>query len=327
MSTILVTGATTGLGLALSRLLLEHTASVLVLTARASSLPRLEVEGLMAGERILPMALDVTDGDQRLAVVEQVTRSHGGIDVLINNAGVAYRSVVEHVTEEERIEQMGVNFRGPMELARLVLPYMRQQRSGRIINVSSVGGMMAMPTMAVYSASKFALEGATESLYYEVKPWGIKVSLIEPGFIHSSSFQKVHYTSLGAHAERDPEDPYYMHYHHMTPFIERMMDLTLATPDAACGLWLVFWGSFILLGWHLKWSAIALGAFVVAVTALVHAPALISYPPTLPQSCLWMWDILQRSNFVKNLCLLGVCFHLLHHEPGKLSLAAYLQRP
>ena len=67
--------------------------------------------------------------------------------------------------------------------------------------------------------------------------------------------------------------------------------------------------------------------FVVAVTALVHAPALLSYPPTLPEGCLWMWDILQRSNFVKNLCLLGVCFHLLHHEPGKLSLAAYLQRP
>ncbi len=97
--------------------------------------------------------------------------------------------------------------------------------------------------------------------------------------------------------------------------------------SAACGLWLVFWGSFILLGWHLKWSAIALGAFVVGVTALVHAPALLSYPPTLPEGCLWMWDILQRSNFVKNLCLLGVCFHLLHHEPRKLSLTAYLQRP
>ncbi len=237
MSTILVTGATTGLGLALSKLLLERTASVLVLAARESSLPRLEVEGV-TGERILPIALDVTDGDQRQAVVEQITRSHGGIDVLINNAGVAYRSVVEHVTEEERIEQMSVNFRAPMELARLVLPYMRHQRSGRIINVSSVGGMMAMPTMAVYSASKFALEGATESLYYEVKPWNIKVSLIEPGFIHSSSFQKVHYTSLGAHAERDTEDPYYMHYHHMTPFIKRMMNLTIATPEKVA--WKIF---------------------------------------------------------------------------------------
>jgi short-subunit dehydrogenase len=231
MSTILVTGATTGLGLALAKLLFMRTSSVLVLTGRESSLPRLAAEGLDTGERICPMALDVADEDQRCNVVESINRSYGGVDVLINNAGVAYRSVVEHVTEEERLEQMGVNFRGPMELARLVLPYMRQARSGRIINVSSVGGMMAMPTMAVYSASKFALEGATEALYYEVKPWNIKVSLIEPGFVHSSSFQKVHYTNLGADAERNVEDPYYMHYHHMTPFIERMMNLTIATPE------------------------------------------------------------------------------------------------
>ena len=93
-----------------------------------------------------------------------------------------------------------------------------------------------------------------------------------------------------------------------------------------CGLWLVFWGSLILLGWHLKSSAIALGAFVVIVTALVHAPALLAHRSELPAACVWMWDILQRSNFVKNLCLLGVCFHLLHHEPGRLSLASYLQR-
>ena len=111
MPTILVTGATAGLGLALSKLLLERTSSVLVLTARASSLPRFEAEGLVAGDRVRPMALDVTDAEQRRAVVEQITASLGGVDVLINNAGVTYRSVVEHVTEEERLEQVAVNFR------------------------------------------------------------------------------------------------------------------------------------------------------------------------------------------------------------------------
>ena len=101
---------------------------------------------------------------------------------------------------------MDVNFRSPMELTRLVLPGMRAKRAGRIITVSSVGGMMAMPTMAAYSASKFALEGAHEALWYEVRPWGIRVSLVQPGFVHSDGFQKVRYTtqerSLRARARR-----------------------------------------------------------------------------------------------------------------------------
>ena len=126
---------------------------------------------------------------------------------------------------------MGINFRGPMALVRLVLPRMRAKRTGRIINVSSVGGMMAMPTMPLYSASKFALEGATEALYYEVKPFGIHVTPIEPGFINSSSFQNTHYTSQSGRAEADPEDPYHCHYRHMAPFIERTMGRSLATPE------------------------------------------------------------------------------------------------
>lgn len=103
--------------------------------------------------------------------------------------------------------------------------------------------------MVVYSASKFALEDASESLYYEVRPWNIKVTLIEPGFIHSSSFQKVHYTSLGAHAERDPEDLF------KGELIMLLMPAWVPFPRLAsivCGVWLVFWGSFILLGLHLR---------------------------------------------------------------------------
>jgi len=91
------------------------------------------------------------------------------------------------------------------------------------------------------------------------------------------------------------------------------------------GLWLVAWGGLILLGFRLRWAAIALGAFVVGVTATVHGPALFAYPPELAADSRWMWDILQRSNFVKNLCLLGVCFHLLNHRTGCLSLDAYLR--
>ncbi len=141
------------------------------------------------------------------------------------------RSVVEHVAETDRLAQMDVNFRSPMELIRLVLPGMRRKRQGRIINISSVGGMMAMPTMAVYSASKFALEGATEALWYEVRPWNIKVSLIEPGFINSEGFQKVRYTDQSAASSDGSLQVYYEHYRHMNRFIEKMMTHTGANPE------------------------------------------------------------------------------------------------
>jgi short-subunit dehydrogenase len=90
--------------------------------------------------------------------------------------------------------------------------------------------MMAMPTMALYSASKFALEGATESLWYEVKPWNIKVTLVEPGFIHSKSFQNTVYTAESRKAAQDPANPYYQHYFQMAGFITRLMGASFATP-------------------------------------------------------------------------------------------------
>jgi len=180
--------------------------------------------------RIRP--LDVTKPEQRAAIIAEAERDWGGVDVLINNAGVSYRAVVEHVEDEEHAEQMDVNFRSPMELIRLVLPRMRAKRAGRIITISSVGGMMAMPTMGAYSASKFALEGAHEALWYEVRPWGIHVSLVQPGFVYSDGFQKVRYTTKSGRSERDTEEPYHEHYVHMAPFVAKLMKLSSATPES-----------------------------------------------------------------------------------------------
>jgi short-subunit dehydrogenase len=227
---VLLTGASTGLGLALSQLLL-HTPCRLILTARESSLPRLAKASLHENERVWLRPLDVTLDQDRRRVVQEAAERWGGVDVLVNNAGVAYRSVVEHITEEGRLDQMNVNFRAPLELIRLVLPGMRQKQRGRIINVSSVGGMMAMPTMALYSASKFALEGATEALWYEVRPWNIKVTLVQPGFIRSESFQNTIYTSESRKAAEDPNNPYFAHYQHMARFIARLMHLSFSTPE------------------------------------------------------------------------------------------------
>ena len=229
--TVLLTGASAGLGLAISQALIETNYRV-YLTARPESLPRFEMYDLRETQRVRIRALDVTSARAREELVEEAKRDWGGIDVLINNAGVTYRAVLEHVTAEEGMAQMDVNFRSPMELIRLVLPGMREKRAGRIISVSSVGGMMAMPTMAAYSASKFALEGAHESLWYEVRPWGVHVSLVQPGFIDSDGFQKVRYTPQSDRSEHELAEPYHEHYVTMAPFIARLMRRSRSTPDS-----------------------------------------------------------------------------------------------
>ncbi len=229
--TVLLTGSTTGIGLATARRLLKTTHR-LILTARTPSLRRFQMAGIHERDRVRLRPLDVTDLVQRQAVVEEAEQDWGGIDILINNAGIAFRAVVEHVTEEERLAQMDVNFLAPMELIRLVLPAMRAKNEGRIITVSSVGGMMAMPTMAVYSASKFALEGAHEALWYEARPWNIKVSLVQPGFVHSDGFQRVQYTAQSGRSKHELDEPYHEHYANMAPFIAKLMARSIASPDS-----------------------------------------------------------------------------------------------
>jgi len=229
---MLITGASTGIGLALARLARAATDFHLILTAREESLGRFAAAGLREDGRLWLRALDVTRDDQRRHVVAEAGHRLGGVDVLVNNAGVAYRSVLEHVNEREWLEQMRVNFRGPAELARLCLPRMRARRRGRILAVSSVGGMMAMPTMALYSASKFALEGAFEALWYEVRPWGVHVSLVQPGFIRSDGFAHTRYTAQARAGETRADDPYHPHYEHMGRFIAQWMRRAPATPES-----------------------------------------------------------------------------------------------
>ncbi|MEO8905716.1 MAG: SDR family oxidoreductase [Polyangiaceae bacterium] len=229
VTTILVTGASAGIGLELAKLLYDGPHR-LVLTARRSSLARFAQEGINAGERVMLLPLDVTSHEERQEVVRAIEQRWGGVDVLVNNAGISYRAVAEHVTEAERIAQLDSNFLGPMELIKLVLPHMRTQRYGRIINVSSVGGMTAMPTMSIYSASKFALEGASESLWYEMRPFNVRVSIVRPGFINSDGFRKVRFTEQGQRALTDVNDPYHAHYANMDELIEGLMTLTFYTP-------------------------------------------------------------------------------------------------
>ncbi len=229
---VLITGASAGLGLALSQALIARDRYRLVLTARERSLARFAAAGIGTSEHVMLWPLDVVQAHERAAAVAEVARRWGGVDVLVNNAGIAYRAVVEHVSEAEFIAQMTINYEAPMDLARRCLPHMRAQRRGRIINVSSVGGMMAMPTMAIYSASKFALEGATEALWYEVRPWNVRVSLVQPGFINSKSFENTVYTEESRFSAAHPDTPYAAHYRHMSGFIASMMRRVPSTQES-----------------------------------------------------------------------------------------------
>ncbi len=226
--TILVTGCASGVGFALAKLLYKETRYRVVVTARTKSLEKLKRE-FQEDDRFIIRALNVTDDFQRKALIQEINDKWGGVCVLINNAGISYRAVIEHMTEEDEIKQMATNYLGPMGLIRLVLPNMRIRGRGKIINVSSVSGMLSMPTMGSYSASKHALEGACESLWYEAKPYGIDVCLVQPGFIHSNSFKNVYFTELSK-PEAAEASVYKEYYKNMAPFVAKMMNLSPTDP-------------------------------------------------------------------------------------------------
>jgi NAD(P)-dependent dehydrogenase (short-subunit alcohol dehydrogenase family) len=226
---ILITGCSSGIGLALARLLFDKTQYRVVATARPSSLGQTNPAGLANNDRFWILPLDVTDDRSREKLVADIEARWGRVDVLVNNAGVSYRAVVEHMDRATEQHQLEVNYLGPVELIRRVLPRMRDNGRGKIINVSSVSGMLAMPTMSAYSASKYALEGFSESLWYEMKPLGINVSLVQPGFIRSDSFRRVYFSKESKPEHR--EGPYVDYYASMEPFIERMMNGSWSTPE------------------------------------------------------------------------------------------------
>ena len=171
-----ITGCSTGFGRELAKAVLERGYRAVV-TARNPA----KVEDIVAGhrDRALVLELDVTDSVEVDAAVKSAEQHFKRIDVLVNNAGIGYFGAVEESDEEEVRRMFEINFFGLSRMTRTVLPIMRAQRSGHIVNISSIGGLRSFPTLAYYHATKYAVEGFSESLALEVAPLGIKVTIVE----------------------------------------------------------------------------------------------------------------------------------------------------
>jgi len=175
--TILISGASKGFGRAWAEAFLAKGYQVAGTARNIDTLADLKAK---YGDAILPLKLDVNNRADSFAVVEKVQQYFGKIDILINNAGYALNGAVEEASEIEARAQFETNFFGTLWLTQAVLSIMRKQQSGHIIQVSSVLGIAALPVLGLYNASKFAIEGLTETLASEVKQFGINVTLVEP---------------------------------------------------------------------------------------------------------------------------------------------------
>jgi NAD(P)-dependent dehydrogenase (short-subunit alcohol dehydrogenase family) len=174
----LVTGCSSGFGRELAQRVIQRGWRVI---ATARNVAQVADLASAAGDRALALALDVTKPEQIEAVVKAAREKFGRIDVLVNNAGYGYQATVEEGAESEIRAQFDTNVFGLFALTRAVLPIMRAQRSGNIINISSVAGIVGFPGSGYYAASKHAVEGWSDSLRAEVEPLGIGVTCVEPG--------------------------------------------------------------------------------------------------------------------------------------------------
>lgn len=173
-----ITGATRGLGLEIAKAALRAGGRVVATGRKRTAV----AEGLGPdGESLLSAELDVTDARRAKAAVEAAVSRFGGIDVLVNNAGYGLLGFFEEITPSDAQAQFATNFFGALNVTRAVLPEMRSARKGRIFNVSSLGGLLGVQFGSLYCATKFALEGFSESLAKEVAPFCILVTIVEPG--------------------------------------------------------------------------------------------------------------------------------------------------
>ena len=204
---IFITGTSSGFGLLTSARLAAKGYQVVATMRDVSKQADLLQEVSKRGGQVDIFSLDVTQISSVEQCIKMVIEKYGRVDVLINNAGFGIGGSFEDLTQDEIRQNMEVNFFGVQNVTRAVLPQMRKQKSGRIINISSVAGLSASPFFSAYNSSKWALEAFSECLSYEVKPFGIDVCMIEPGTYPTKIFYD---NARYAKGFDDPQSPYHV---------------------------------------------------------------------------------------------------------------------
>jgi NAD(P)-dependent dehydrogenase (short-subunit alcohol dehydrogenase family) len=196
-----ITGVSRGFGRLWALAALERGDRVAATARDTSTLTDLQQR---FGDALLPLELDVTDREAGFARVAEAHSHFGRIDIVVNNAGYGQFGFVEELSESELRQQMETNFFGAIWITQAALPFLRVQGSGHIVQVSSTGGLFSGPNVGVYCASKFALEAFSEALAFEVEPFGVKVTLLEPGLFGTdlAGSSAKHATRLPAYASR-----------------------------------------------------------------------------------------------------------------------------
>lgn len=249
MNTIFITGASSGIGKSCARLFQERGWQVAAAVRNPEG-----VADLAALERIRVYRLDVTDPPTIETALGLAIKDFGGIDVLVNNAGYATIGPFEAAGENQVRKQFGTNVFGLMNVTRAILPHFRSRRAGVIVNISSIGGQVTFPLYSLYHASKWAVDGFSESLQYELRPFGIKVRVIEPGTIKTDF-----YTRSMESAEKAGMTDY-------DAWAKRVLAAMEKSVEGAPGPQVVaerIWQAATRRGWKLRWLVGREGALVI----------------------------------------------------------------
>ncbi len=211
---VLITGCSTGIGHDLAQRLVRSGYTVVATARKAETLDDLQAA--------LKLPLDVAQPESVNRAVELTIQRFGRIDVLVNNAGYALRGAVEEIPVEQVQKMFDANVFGMMRMIQAVAPHMRRQKTGRIINISSIAGKLATPANGAYSATKFAVEALSDALRVELAPFGIQVVLIEPGSIKTQFHTTVEVNAQEIFADpASPYQPLYQQYQQVTSGMRR----------------------------------------------------------------------------------------------------------